>query len=491
VGRTSGSAEVTIPLRAQSSISLHLPSGGVTVTPLGVSPQAGVGRLAQGGGYVSYASTARATSTRVLARPDGAEIMQVLASPAAPSSFSWRVMIDGVEELVPAKGGEVEVVETAGPTIVSPAAKPQQGAGQRDAQANTAPAAPVQAGSASASSMQASSAPALAQPAQEGAQSAASPRELPPAPNSLPLDAGDTPEAPIGAPCDLASTVPPADRPEQSTIEQSATSSTGMPGALQDSSPELLDETPALACTPTYEFTGESSSAGPSPSVASAAARATGPAAPPASPPPASSSAPPPGPHRSDQIPHEVLLATILPPRSYDARGQQVPTSLTVNGDVVTMSLDTHAGRYVYPIIADPVIGEGEKSSYEPPKWSIVQTGTDQFGRHVLTLEGKEWWAVGFNDYRLMNYAYKLGHPFVNNTGQSEGCGSILNSEDQKYQLERIKDSGATAIRVWFFQKYYQDYESDPSYGSSNGGHPDAWLPTSICLNWLRKNISW
>jgi hypothetical protein len=106
-----------------------------------------------------------------------------------------------------------------------------------------------------------------------------------------------------------------------------------------------------------------------------------------------------------------------------------------------------------------------------------VQTGTDEFEHHVLTLEGQEWWAVGFNDYRLMNYAYKLPHPFVNTTGESEGCGSILNSEDQKYQLERIKDSGANVIRVWFFQKYYQDYESDPSYGSSNGGHPDAWLP--------------
>jgi hypothetical protein len=447
VGRRGTGAR--IPLRAQDPITLQMPAGKVTLTPLGVSAGAEVGQIGEGGRSVLYPSTARSTTTRVLAQPGGAEVLETLGSSGAPNSFSWRVLIDGVEKLVPTSDGGVNIVETAGPTIVGPTPAVTSGSG-----VSSSPAGDIQA---------AQSAPP------SGAELSSGTGTLPPAPNSLPLDAGGTPEGRIGAPCDLASTVPAADRPAQSGEAAAAAS---LPPGLEAGVPALLSELLGPSCTPVYELASSSSqSAEVSPSVSPAITGAQ--SRPAAAPRPRVIAQPRP----TDQIAHAVLLATIRPPRSLDAHGVPVPTSLSVSGDVVTMRIDTRAGHYVAPIVADPIIGEGEKETYGPPNWSIVQRGTDQFGRPVLTLEGHEWWAVGFNDYRLMNYAYKLPHPFVNTTGQSEGCGSILNSEDQRYQLERIKASGANTIRVWFFQKYYQDYESDPSYKGSNGGHEDPWLP--------------
>jgi hypothetical protein len=451
-----------MPVSPREPITLHMLGGKVTLTPLGVAPGAGAGQLVEGGRSVLYSATGRAVATRVLVPAGGgAEITETLGSPGAPSSFSWRVLIDGVERLVPTADGGVNIVETAGPTIIAPAGASQ--AGSPPAATRGGPTPGVSHADAAGANPPAGETGRPAEP-------------LPPAPNSLPLDAGGAPEGPAGPPCDLATTVPAGDR--QASGGEAAAGD--LPPGLESGASSSLfsDLFSASSCTPAYTFVGGGSSgeapppgSGEAPSAGSAAAAGADVKAAPAS----AASAPKSRP--TDRIAHAVVLARIEPPRSVDARGVQVPTSLSVSdGDVVTMRVATHARRYTAPIVADPIIGEGEKSAYEPNS-SIVQTGTDQYGHHVLTLEGQEWWAVGFNDYRLMNYAYKLPHPFINTTGQSEGCGSILNSEDQKYQLERIKASGANAVRVWFFQKYYQDYESDTAYKGSNGGHEDAWLP--------------
>jgi hypothetical protein len=106
VGREA--ASVSIPLQPQGAITLRMPAGRVTLAPLGVAAGAGVGQMVEGGGSVQYSGTARATTTRVLAPSGGgAEVVERLGSAGAPESFSWRVLIDGVEELVPRRDGGV------------------------------------------------------------------------------------------------------------------------------------------------------------------------------------------------------------------------------------------------------------------------------------------------------------------------------------------------------------------------------------------------
>jgi hypothetical protein len=62
-------------------------------------------------------------------------------------------------------------------------------------------------------------------------------------------------------------------------------------------------------------------------------------------------------PHVSDLAAHEpVVVAEIHPPTSVDASGQDVPTTLSVAGDTVTLHVDHADAGYAYPIVADPWI---------------------------------------------------------------------------------------------------------------------------------------
>jgi hypothetical protein len=171
---------------------------------------------------------------------------------------------------------------------------------------------------------------------------------------------------------------------------------------------------------------------------------------------------------RLSRVRQEVVVAHVMPPTSRDQRGTEVPTAITISGDQLIVHVDLHSGRFAYPVTVDPqIVGEDATQ----PCSSLVQAGTFQ-GRGMLVRNCKVWLPVGFNDYRLMNYAAGLPHPFVNSTTENEGCGPILDSEDQDSELHRIAESGANVVRVWFFQKYYQDFADD---SSSTGLDP--WGP--------------
>jgi sugar lactone lactonase YvrE len=53
----------------------------------------------------------------------------------------------------------------------------------------------------------------------------------------------------------------------------------------------------------------------------------------------------------------------ITPEQAHDATGKEVPTSLEVNGNVLTLKIEFHSGSFVYPIIA----GAGWETSYKVP----------------------------------------------------------------------------------------------------------------------------
>jgi mannan endo-1,4-beta-mannosidase len=77
-----------------------------------------------------------------------------------------------------------------------------------------------------------------------------------------------------------------------------------------------------------------------------------------------------------------------------------------------------------------------------------ASTDTDGFVRSsgtTLTLEGHPWRFVGFNDYQLTSMP----------GGSSYYCGRHIDDAMLNAVLRDAKKSGATAIRTWFFQSYY------------------------------------
>lgn len=392
-----------IPVAPAAPIVLHTPGGTLSLTPLGVARGADAGQVARGGRSVVFRSSSPGTATTVTPQPaGGVEISDTLSSPSAPSSFSWVVMLDGVEQLVPTTDGGVNVVEVAPSTSSPPHLKPpsaEAGTGQE---------------------------PAVSQPAGGGPQ-----RPLPP-PNSYPeIRLGPTGDGSVPLPCDLAA----------AATESAGTSGLRFAASFSALTPVFLAGCSLAASSPSEASPGAATSRISHPSLAASHVRRGGG-----------------GLAGGGRLSEEVVVASIAPPRSTDARGVRVPTSLSVSGDVVTMRVDRRAGRYTYPLVADPLV----KGQSEPaPCSEIVQSGFDATGHPMLTLNCKEWFAVGFNDYRLMNYAdpaFKQSEG-----GPQQGCGAIMDSEDQEYELKQIAATGANVIRVWFFQKYYQDYlENEP-----------------------------
>jgi len=61
-----------------------------------------------------------------------------------------------------------------------------------------------------------------------------------------------------------------------------------------------------------------------------------------------------------------------------------------------------------------------------------------------LMLHGKPWRFVGFNDYQL-----------TSETGNAYYCGRQTSDATLNSVLQDAKNSGATAIRTWFYQSYY------------------------------------
>ena len=399
------------PDRAGAPISLHTPGGVLSLTPLGVARGAEVGQAGRGERSVVFRSSAPATDTTVTPKPDGGiEVSETLRSAGAPGSFSWAVKLDGVEQLIPRSDGGVNVVEIA-PSAPRPDAKLVSQAGP------SAAAGQVSAG---------------------GGPEGDGPRRPLAPPNSYPT-------SPIGPAGD--GSVAPACDPAATGGARVTRFATGL-----DSLAPILPSSPV--CAPLARLPIGATSLPAAAATSQALPDGVGARARPGG-----------GLVRGGRLSHEVVVATIAAPHSTDARGVQVPTRLSVSGNVVTMRLDRTMRGLTYPIVADPLV----KGQSEPaPCSEIVQSGFDATGHPMLTLNCREWFAVGFNDYRLMNYS----DPAFTQTegGPQQGCGAILDSEDQEYELKQIAGTGANVIRVWFFQKYYQDHmENEPK---GNGWEP-------------------
>lgn len=81
---------------------------------------------------------------------------------------------------------------------------------------------------------------------------------------------------------------------------------------------------------------------------------------------------------------------------------------------------------------------------------TVVSRSTDGSGKGIFVLDSAPWVSLGWNDYTLSN------HPVLGD----QNCGDPMSSEDFSRQMNRIEQTGANTVRVWFFQEYYHDAPS-------------------------------
>ena len=87
-----------------------------------------------------------------------------------------------------------------------------------------------------------------------------------------------------------------------------------------------------------------------------------------------------------------AVLATVLAPRAQDAEGTSVPVSMSVEGDVLTLTVDHLAGSYRYPIVVDPEVKD--KELLLPGNWAFGTDNPEAFvGYENISLEG--WPVIG------------------------------------------------------------------------------------------------
>jgi RHS repeat-associated protein len=83
----------------------------------------------------------------------------------------------------------------------------------------------------------------------------------------------------------------------------------------------------------------------------------------------------------------ETVVASVLPPSAQDAEGTPVPVSMSVSGDMLTLTVDHRSGSYKYPIAVDPTVIEKEK--WYP--WTFVTENKENgfCGEYVEQINGE------------------------------------------------------------------------------------------------------
>ncbi len=106
-----------------------------------------------------------------------------------------------------------------------------------------------------------------------------------------------------------------------------------------------------------------------------------------------------------------ATLATILPPAAEDAAGTAVPSSMSVVGHTVVVSVEHRAGSYLYPVYVDPEINDSqlvETTGGKRSNWRFESSNEAKFGhKAVYEGPGKEHLeTTGIAEYKAAEVAY-------------------------------------------------------------------------------------
>jgi len=324
--------DTTISKNPENGVMLQSDQNAVCFTPVDVAPQAAPAQVVNSGSTVNFENTAPATSTQIVPTADGAETFDTIKSGHAPEDYSWQVTLADDQQLVAGSDGSVSVVDTnpaasaptPAPTApVDPADIPSlKASGQADPDSE----APDATATAKANNAVATSGPLqLPAPAANGDTSAAQAAQAaanPPSEQDTVL--GEQPLEGNAAALPPSATPPPGlTQPADGTpLPGQITSQVifGTNTSTNDAHDIASQQVDAMHTEVDADNEGEDN--------ATAAAAVDAPAT--------------------------VTVAVMQAPTATDAHGAPVPTTLTVDGDTVTMHVEHRDEGYAYPIVADP-----------------------------------------------------------------------------------------------------------------------------------------
>ncbi len=113
-----------------------------------------------------------------------------------------------------------------------------------------------------------------------------------------------------------------------------------------------------------------------------------------------------PGSGTAQVIDEGAVLASVLAPTARDAAGTPVPVSMSVSGDVLTLSVADSSGEYQYPLEVDPGFTDEELTgASKPTRWKFGPTGATHFtssgwkGAEGLTVASTGTYKAGEKGY--------------------------------------------------------------------------------------------
>jgi hypothetical protein len=321
--------DTTVSKNAEHGVLLQTDDVAVCLTPTETASQAATAKIVDNGRTAQIDNTATATNTQVVPKADGAETFDTIKSPAAPQDYSWTVDVPAGDTLQPQADGSVAIVDPT-PTETAPvapaptAADPSQipalkasGDINPDAQPPD-PAAVTAANNAAASSGIA----ALPAPAADGSTQAAQSASHPPAPADTELPTtpptGDSAALPVSStpPSGLTEPTDLSDHPALFSDQIDAGATAADTAAKQDAQQEA-----DIAQSDLHARNAQQDADNRAATV---------------------------------DAPTTATVGVIEAPTATDAAGASVPTTLSVDGDTVTMHVNHQDGSYQYPISADP-----------------------------------------------------------------------------------------------------------------------------------------
>jgi streptogramin lyase len=81
-----------------------------------------------------------------------------------------------------------------------------------------------------------------------------------------------------------------------------------------------------------------------------------------------------------------IVIGTVPVPSAHDAAGVAVPTSMTVSGDILTLTVNHPFGSFQYPIDIDPEVKVGTDSTLSEKTWLYYETPGAGFSHNEVSI---------------------------------------------------------------------------------------------------------
>jgi RHS repeat-associated protein len=147
---------------------------------------------------------------------------------------------------------------------------------------------------------------------------------------------------------------------------------------------------------------------------------------------------------------HGITLATIDAPIATDAEGARVPLTMTAIGDVMTVTIDTRAHGYRYPIMVDPTVADESSKTCFNSAWAFYNAAGPGFWQsecslnHPFQTGTRNEWAYNYYITQGASRIYKYYTKVANENERDTATQIYVTSEQAK--IEGKYEAGPTTL---------------------------------------------